>query len=62
MDNTEQWNLQGKCNLCRRVNYCSKECTAHKRAKEAFISGMVQRALDEVSDGAYSKIMNQSRF
>lgn len=62
MENSEQWKLQGKCPLCRKANYCSKECTAHKRSKEAFVNGLIHEMFDEISGGAYSRIMNQSAY
>lgn len=31
MEKTNQWELDGICNRCRRASYCSKPCTEHKR-------------------------------
>lgn len=28
---TEQWQLDGDCDKCRRSKFCSKQCTANKR-------------------------------
>ena len=28
---TDQWNLEAKCNECRRNRYCSHPCTLFKR-------------------------------
>ena len=27
----DQWLWHGKCNLCRRFNYCHKQCKAHRK-------------------------------
>lgn len=36
MDNqipeTDQWKLNGDCKQCRRKNYCSNACSAHKKS------------------------------
>lgn len=31
IDKSEQWLLNGKCNECRRRDYCGKTCTAYKK-------------------------------
>ena len=30
-NNSEQWKLDGNCDICRRNKYCSKPCTIAKR-------------------------------
>lgn len=30
MDFSNQWEREGKCQYCRRQNYCSKRCRANK--------------------------------
>ena len=30
IDKSEQWALDGNCNICRRKKYCIKPCTTHK--------------------------------
>lgn len=52
--NNEQWLSSGKCSLCRRKNYCSKPCTAHKR----HMQGELFRAVDNATGGIFS-YMNQ---
>lgn len=44
MESTEQWETNGKCNVCRRRNYCSKPCTAYKRRQEYELRCAVARA------------------
>lgn len=31
LNKTNQWELDGDCNLCRKQKYCSKPCTKCKR-------------------------------
>lgn len=33
----EQWKSTGNCSICRRHNYCSKQCRANKAAMQATI-------------------------
>lgn len=41
----EQWKENGKCNICRRKNYCNNRCKAAKRRQEYELSCMVSRAM-----------------
>ena len=59
MDKTKQWKLDGDCSLCRKNNYCSKPCTRNKRETEIMIRSMVASKLNEMTGGAYSKILEQ---
>ena len=34
---TDQWNLEAKCNECRRQSYCSKPCTLFKDMYDVYI-------------------------
>ena len=61
MDKTEQWKLDGDCSLCRKKNYCSKPCTRNKRETEIMMRSFVASKLNEKTDGAYSKILEQIR-
>lgn len=61
-DNSNQWELEGKCSLCRRKNYCSKPCTRNTRAKNAFMTAVVTSALDKATGGAFSEIMNTRHY
>lgn len=36
--NNEQWKSGGDCEQCRRRNYCSKECTEHKKMLNELIA------------------------
>lgn len=59
MDNNEQWKLNGDCRLCRRKNYCNKPCTACKRDLQASVQAAVVNAMDKMTGGAYSEIMER---
>ena len=59
---SNQWELEGKCNLCRKQNYCSKPCTRNKRATEAFVRGLITDKMDEMSGGAFSEIMRNATY
>lgn len=45
MDKSEQWKLEGNCKECRRKNYCSKDCKAHREATYSMMRGMVAKAM-----------------
>lgn len=60
-DNSNQWELEGRCSLCRRKNYCSKPCTRNTRATNALMEGMVTSYLDRATGGAFSEIMSRSK-
>jgi hypothetical protein len=42
---TDQWKLDGRCSVCRRVKYCHKECSALKRGIEQIVSGFVRDSI-----------------
>ena len=58
----EQWLLNGECNKCRRQSYCSKPCTQYKRETEAMIHSLVSSKLNEMTGGAFEKIMSHSEY
>lgn len=42
----DQWELSGACRICRRKDYCSKECTAHRSKRERFfLVGMLAQLI-----------------
>lgn len=41
--NNEQWNDKGKCNICRRQNYCKNPCKAYKERREYELKCLVVR-------------------
>ena len=51
---TEQWLLEGKCKHCRRSDYCSKPCKAHKQHVGGMISGLIRDYLP-LYPGIYEK-------
>lgn len=42
-EKNEQWKKEGKCSICRRVDYCKKDCTARKRNIMGIISNRFRR-------------------
>lgn len=58
----EQWKSGGRCNECRRNNYCKTECTQHKRRVEYDTKCFIRDKLDEKSHGMFSMILNASSF
>lgn len=40
----EQWLLEGNCAQCRRSSYCSKDCGAVKRRRNA----LIRKAYEEI--------------
>lgn len=59
-DKNEQWLLNGDCSICRRKNYCKKECTKYSRNRAAFIKSAIRSAVDEATGGTFSKILENS--
>jgi len=43
-------------------DYCKKDCTKRARAKNAFLRGAVINAIDEVTGGTFSEILNYSKY
>jgi radical SAM protein with 4Fe4S-binding SPASM domain len=54
--NNERWLTDGKCSECRRKNYCSKACSAHKRR----IKALVFSAADEATGGMLSYTLSRT--
>ena len=44
-DKSEQWLLDGNCNICRRKEYCSKPCKACKDRMTYEMRCAVSRAM-----------------
>lgn len=56
----DQWLLGGDCKECRRVKYCTKLCTAHKKnLQRLLIEGLKKNkgreVIDEVAKEAYGE-------
>ena len=45
MNNSEQWKLDGNCDICRRNKYCSKPCTIAKRKSNIELKKYVTSAM-----------------
>ena len=56
-DRSEQWLLEGNCDICRRKNYCKKACTKRKILLQYKMSKAVTEVLDRNTGGLYSKMM-----
>ena len=37
----DAWETDGNCEMCRRKDYCSKQCTRNKRRTNAMIHNMI---------------------
>ena len=42
---TDQWLSEGKCQECRRNNYCKKPCTKSKRRTRAVLNQMLVNSI-----------------
>lgn len=51
---SEQWINGGNCKLCRKKNYCSKQCSANKR--------YVQHEYQKVALSIGSQVLNKLKF
>ena len=40
-DITEQWYLDGKCQICRKERYCSKPCKRAEKRREREINAFI---------------------
>lgn len=57
--NRNQWEHNGDCSKCRRKEYCSKECSAHKRAiKRVFAEAINQTPLKKRMDAVKAVLYN----
>ena len=43
---TEQWKLNGDCNKCRRVMYCTKDCAKRKRRVAKWTATLARAIVD----------------
>lgn len=50
----DQWLEEGNCGQCRRANYCTKTCTARKRATDR----LVKQAFYDVLEEKYPAMAN----
>lgn len=58
-DNNNQWNSGGDCNLCRRRDYCGRQCRANKLLKnisthflyECYLQDHPQELMHEAANG-----------
>lgn len=44
-ENNERWLTDGNCTKCRRADYCSKKCSAHKRSLGNFLHDEILSAI-----------------
>ena len=52
--NNEQWKTTGDCTKCRKQKYCSKPCTANKKATQKWIN-------NHITDYLVNKIYGKER-
>ena len=62
IENNEQWLKDGKCDICRRKNYCSKPCTKNKRRVKAEMYSLVHKYMNSITEGCYEKIIKNSTY
>lgn len=48
----EQWLSDGNCSICRRANYCKKDCKAYKNRK----FGIIKQAYQDVLEKQYPEM------
>ena len=46
---TEQWQLNGDCDKCRRADYCHRPCGAKKRANKRLRNALGNAIIDAVA-------------
>lgn len=46
---SEQWKADGKCEDCRRKDYCKTQCTANKRMIRARVARLIQEYYDQMT-------------
>lgn len=47
----EQWKEDGKCNICRKQNYCGKPCKAAQDRKAYEMSCLISQAMFKAMRG-----------
>ncbi|MGL6201128.1 MAG: hypothetical protein ACRC3H_19585 [Lachnospiraceae bacterium] len=52
---TEQWETEGKCQECRKKNYCTKPC----KARQQRTSFEMYQAFDAATKGVYSRMLTR---
>ena len=40
---TEQWLLEGRCEICRKNKYCSKRCGANVKSYRKALTALINR-------------------
>ena len=49
---SDQWKLEGKCSLCRKLHYCGKPCRATNEAmKRMLMEEIAKRMLKPKKEG-----------
>lgn len=46
---TDQWQLNGDCEKCRRGKYCTKPCSAKKRRDKRALHALTNAIIDAVA-------------
>lgn len=51
VDESEQWLLDGRCEVCRRKNYCNKPCKREKkRASDKMLTSFTEIMIRHMVD------------
>ena len=46
---TDQWQLNGDCDKCRRANYCTNKCSVKKRRLQGIYRALGNAIIDTVA-------------
>lgn len=57
-ESRDRWLTDGDCSKCRKKDYCGTECTASKRAINAFIRDRIRKKLrsDKIEEVLRSRL------
>lgn len=58
----EQWLLYGDCSICRRKNYCKKDCKKRVMKREAWIRNTVETVMNKATGGMYGVMLNKGKY
>jgi hypothetical protein len=49
---SDQWKLDGKCDICRRQGYCKTRCTASETAALRLLRELIRKRISSETDNA----------
>lgn len=56
---TEQWQLDGDCEKCRKDSYCTKACTARMKMIGGKVSDLFSRAFNKAVEKKKAELENK---